>query len=216
MVTRILIALNVLAFCWEVYVGGFGVFSGNIPAGTLIDRGILAPDEVLINHEYYRIFTAAFLHGSILHIGMNMFSLYYLGRFMELALRPLRMAIVYFVSLVVSGFSIVYFSPHNVATLGASGAIFGLFGALFAIGLKLGERGRQLVRANIGILILNLVWSFSFPGISWQAHVGGLICGFVVTYLIYYPPRPVMTPVYDHATGAQYESHLEMPSDDRD
>ena len=213
MATRILILLNVLAFCWEISVGGFGVLSGNIRSGTPIDGGLLVPDYVLVYHEYYRIFTAAFLHASILHIGMNMFSLYYLGRFMELVLRPLRMTIVYFVSLVASGFSIVYFSPHDVATLGASGAIFGLFGALFAIGIKLGERGRQLVRANIGILVLNLVFSFSIPGISWQAHVGGLIVGFLVTYLIYFPPRPVLTPVYDQSTGAQYESQLEMPDD---
>lgn len=190
-----------------------GVLSGQIPDGTQIDNGILAPNQVLIDHQYYRIFTAAFLHGSLIHLGVNMLSLYWLGRFIELVLRPLRMTIVYFVSLIVSGISIVLFSTPNIPTLGASGAIFGLFGALFAIGLKLGDRGRDLVRSNIGILILNLVWSFSFPGISWQAHVGGLIAGFVVTYLIFVPPRPVMTRAYDTASGAEYESHVETPHD---
>lgn len=213
MVTRILIVLNFLAFLWELHVAGPGLLSGNIPGNSAIWLGTLAPNDVLINHQYYRIFSAAFLHGSILHIGLNMLSLYWLGRFIELVLRPLRMTIVYFVSLVVSGFSIVYFSPHNAATLGASGAIFGLFGALFAIGFKLGERGKELVRANVGILVLNLVFSFSFPGISWQAHVGGLISGFLVTYLIFSPPRPVMTRVYDPSSGAEYESHVEMPHD---
>ncbi len=213
MITRILVALNVLGFLWELRVGGPGVFSGKIPSGTAIDNGLLAPNDVLINHEYYRIITAAFLHGSIVHIGVNMLSLYWLGRFIEMALRPVRMTLVYFVSLIVSGLSIVYFSPPNVSTLGASGAIFGLFGALFAIGLKLGEPGRALVRSNVGILILNLVWSFSFPGISWQAHIGGLIAGFVFTYVIYSPPRPVMTRAYDASTGVEYPSQVEMPDD---
>lgn len=212
MITRILVALNVLAFIWEVRAGGPGVLS-NIPQGTAIDNGVLAPFQVLVYHQYYRIFTAAFLHGSIIHLGVNMLSLYWLGRFIELVLRPVRMTIVYFISLIASGFSIVWFSPPDVATLGASGAIFGLFGALFAIGIKLGDRGRDLVRSNIGILILNLVFSFSFPGISWQAHVGGLIAGFVVTYVIFVPPRPVLTQAYDPASGVTYESQVEMPHD---
>jgi membrane associated rhomboid family serine protease len=213
LITRILIILNVLAFLWEIRVGGLGVLSGNIPNGTQIDAGLLAPVEVLKWHEYYRIFTAAFLHASILHLGVNMLSLYWLGRFVELALRPLRMTIVYFVSLVASGFSIVWFSPEYAATLGASGAIFGLFGAIFAVGIKLGENGRDLVRSSVPWLILNLVWSFSVPGISWQAHIGGLIAGFVLTYVIYVPPRPVTTRVYDRTSGAEYESQVEMPHD---
>ncbi len=205
--------LNVLGFLWELRVGGTGVLSGNIAQDSPIWNGTLAPVQVLVGHQYYRIFTAAFLHGSIIHIGVNMLSLYWLGRFIEMALRPMRMLVVYFVSLVISGFCVVYFSAPHTSTLGASGAIFGLFGALFAIGFKLGDRGRDLVRANIGILILNLVWSFSFPGISWQAHIGGLIAGFITTYLIFSPPRPLMTRVYDPSSGAEYESHVEMPND---
>ncbi len=213
MVTRILVALNVLAFLWELYVGGLGVLSGKIYVGSPIEQGMLAPNDVLINHQYYRIFTSAFLHGSIVHLGVNMLSLFWLGRFIELVLKPLRMSIVYFVSLIVASFSVVYFSAPTEPTLGASGAIFGLFGALFAIGIKLGDRGKDLVQSNIGILILNLVFSFSVHGISWQAHVGGLIAGFIVTYAIFYPPRPVMTRVVDAGSGAEYESHVEMPHD---
>lgn len=192
-------------------MGGQGVLGGN--PGPGIDAGLLTPNSVLIYHQYYRIFTSAFLHGSIAHIGLNMLSLYWLGRFIELALRPWRMFVVYFVSLIAASISVILFSPPDAATLGASGAIFGLFGALFAIGLKLGERGRELVRSNIGILVLNLVWSFAFPGISWQAHLGGLIAGFIVTWAIFWPPKPVVAHVYDPQTGAQYESRLETPDD---
>ena len=211
--TRFLILLNVLGFLWEMRVGGAGVFAGHIPAGTRIDDGLLVPAYVLTQHQYYRIFSAAFLHGSIMHIGINMLSLYWLGRFIEAVLKPVRMLVVYVVAIVISGFCVVLFEPPYSGTLGASGAIFGLFGALFAIGLKLGAPGRQLVRANVGILVLNLVFSFAVPGISWQAHVGGLISGFLLTLLIFSPPRPVATRVYDTASGHEYESHVEAPRD---
>jgi len=209
LITRLLIVLNVIGFLWEMYVGGSGVFGGNIPANSRIYDGMLAPVTVTQYHQYYRIITSAFLHGSIIHIGVNMFSLYMLGRFVELVLGSPRMLAIYTGSLIGAGMAIVYFSPPDAATLGASGAIFGLFGALFAIGLKLGERGFQLVRSNIGILILNLIYSFSFPGISWQAHVGGLITGFVLTLALFWPPKPVRTRAYDPNTGAVYESQLE-------
>jgi len=209
LITRLLIVLNVIGFLWEMYVGGPGVFGGNIPANSHVYDGMLAPSTIVHDHQYYRIFTSAFLHGSIIHIGVNMFSLYMLGRFIELVLGSPRMLAIYVGSLIGAGMAIVYFSPPDAATLGASGAIFGLFGALFAIGLKLGERGFDLVRSNIGILILNLIYSFSFPGISWQAHVGGLITGFLLTLVLFWPPKPVRTRAYDPATGAVYESQLE-------
>lgn len=207
MVTRALIALNVLAYVWELYTGALH------DNAALVRDGVLIPVLVTQNHEYWRIITSAFLHAGIWHIGLNMLSLYWLGRFIEVVLRPFRMAAVYFAALIVSGITVVLFSPPDAATLGASGAIFGLFGALFAIGLKLGERGRELVQSNIGILVINLLWTFMVPGISWQAHVGGLIAGFILTYILFYPPRPVMTRAYDPSTGAVYESQVEMPHD---
>ena len=207
MVTRTLIALNVLAYIWELYTGALHSDT------ALIRDGVLVPVLVTQNHEYWRIITSAFLHGGIWHIGLNMLSLYWLGRFIEVVLRPMRMTVVYFASLIVAGIAVVLFSPPDIPTLGASGAIFGLFGALFAIGLKFGERGRELVQSNIGILVINLLWTFMVPGISWQAHVGGLIAGFILTYVLFSPPRPVMTRAFDASTGAEYESQVEMPHD---
>ncbi len=209
MITRILIVLNVIGFLWEMYVGGPGVFSGNIPSNSHVVDGMLAPITITRDHQYYRILTSAFLHGSIIHIGVNMLSLYWLGRFIEVALGSARMLVVYVGSLVGAGLAIILFSPPDAATLGASGAIFGLFGALFAIGLKMGERGGALIRSNIGILVINLIYSFSFPGISWQAHIGGLITGFILTLALFWPPKPVWTRAYDPNTGAVYESQVE-------
>ena len=140
-----------------------------------------------------------------------MMSLYFLGRFIEFALGSWRMLLVYMVSLIAAGLGVVYFSPPEASTVGASGAIFGLFGALFAIGFKLGKPGMDLVRANIGILVLNLIITFTVPAISWQAHVAGLLAGFALTYAIYFPPRRVTPVVVDAATGRELESEYEMP-----
>jgi membrane associated rhomboid family serine protease len=116
---------------------------------------------------------------------------------------------VYMFSLIVSGLGVVFFSNPMVPTVGASGAIFGLFGALFAIGFKLGKPGMDLVRANVGILVLNLIITFTVPQISWQAHVAGLLAGFVLTYVIYAPPRRVAPVVVDSTSGRELETQYE-------
>lgn len=205
MITRILIVINVIVFLWEV---GTGALTSD---SALLAHGALTPYSVLHDHQYWRIVTGAFLHASILHIGVNMLSLWFLGRFIEEVLGSPRMLLVYVVSMIVSGLGVVYFSAPYIPTIGASGAIFGLFGALFAIGLKLGRPGMQLVRDNVGILILNLVITFAVPMISWQAHVSGLVTGFVLTLLIFYPPRRVQPVVVDAATGDTYETEYEAP-----
>jgi membrane associated rhomboid family serine protease len=215
LITRFLITLNVLAFLWELYAGGpdvLGNFQSARSQHVLLEAALI-PVAVLQYGQWWRIITGAFMHGGLLHIGVNMLSLWFLGRFIEYALGPWRMLIVYMVSLVVSGLGVVYFSDPQTPTLGASGAIFGLFGALFAIGLKLGKPGMQLVRANIGILIVNLVITFTVPAISWQAHVAGLLAGFVLTFVIYAPPRRVAPVVVDSASGRTLESEYESPND---
>ena len=143
-----------------------------------------------------------------------MMSLWFLGRFIEWAMGSWRMLIVYMFSLVASGLAVVYLSAPMVPTVGASGAIFGLFGALFAIGLKLGKPGMDLVRANIGILVINLIITFTVPAIAWQAHVAGLVAGFVLTYALYVPPRRV-APVVVDAAGRELHAKYEPPAVDR-
>ena len=216
MITRFLIACNVIGYVWEISVGGPGMISG-FGNGNGIQRvlyeGALIPAFVLRDGQWWRILTGAFLHGGLIHIGVNMMSLYFLGRFIEYALGSWRMLVVYMVSLIASGLGVVYFSAPDVPTVGASGAIFGLFGALFAIGFKLGKPGMDLVRANIGILVLNLIITFTVPAISWQAHVTGLLAGFALTYAIYFPPRRVSPVVVDANTGRELDSEYESPAD---
>lgn len=213
MITRLIVLLNLVAFAWEVRTGGFGVLTGSIPDNAALYNGVLSPLSITQGHQYYRLVAAAFLHASALHIAVNMIALYSFGRFVERQAGPLRFVAIYLVSLLASSFAVVYFSSPQVPTLGASGAIFGLFGALFAIGLKHGKPGMDLVRANIGVLLVNLVITFSIPLISKQAHIGGLVVGFLFTYLIYWPPKPVRARVVDAATGAAYESELQLPDE---
>jgi membrane associated rhomboid family serine protease len=215
-ITRLLIVLNVIGFLLEFRVAGPGLLSGagTDAMGRLLEDAALIPAAVTQYGQWWRIITGGFMHGSLLHIGVNMVSLWFLGRFIEYALGPWRMLVVYMISLVASGLGVVYFTTDpTIATVGASGAIFGLFGALFAIGLKLGKPGMDLVRANIGILVLNLIITFTVPAISWQAHVAGLLAGFVLTYAIYYPPRRVVPIVVDARTGHELETEYESPAD---
>ena len=217
MITRILIALNVIGFLWEISVAGPSMlsFGGSDRIQRVLELGALSPASALQAGQWWRIFTSAFLHGGLAHIAVNMISLWSLGRFIEWALGLRRMLLIYVVSLVAAGLGVVYLSPADhtyVGTVGASGAIFGLFGALFALGLKLGQRGMQLVKDNLGILILNLIITFVVPAIAWQAHVCGLLAGFVLTYAIYYPPKRVQPVVVDARTGAELESEYQTPS----
>jgi len=214
MITRFLIFVNVIAYLWEIKVAGFGMLSlsGSNGIATVLQDGALWPSAVLIDHQWWRLITAGFLHAGLLHIGVNMMSLWFLGRFIEQIAGPVRMLLIYAVSLVASGIGVVFLSGPDAATVGASGAIFGLFGALFAIGLKLGRPGMDLIRSNIGILVLNLIITFTVPAISWQAHVSGLLAGFILTFLVYFPPRRVAPVVRDATTGEDYDTEYQAPA----
>ena len=211
-VTTALIVLNLIGFAWEILVGGPGMLS--MTGGGNIDRvmqeGSLYPAGVLQNGEWWRIFTGAFLHGGLIHIGVNMISLWVLGRFVEMIVGSPKMLVIYMLSLIASGLGVVFLSAPLVPTVGASGAIFGLFGALFAIGLKLGKPGMDLIKANAGILVLNLIITFTVPSISWQAHIAGLFAGFLLTLVLYFPPRRVAPVVVDAQTGAELETEYQI------
>ncbi|MHB8139856.1 MAG: rhomboid family intramembrane serine protease [Vulcanimicrobiaceae bacterium] len=209
MITRILILINALVFLWELQTGAL------VSPEALVAHGGLLPAAVLQDHQYWRIVTGAFLHAGWLHIGLNMLSLWWLGSFIERILGSPRTLLVYAVSLVVSGFGVVYFSSPDVVTIGASGAIFGLFGALFAIGVKYGPPGMALIRANLGILLINLAATFLIPEISKAAHVAGLLAGFLLTLAIFTPPVPVRTGVTDVHTGGTLDAQYEDPDHHR-
>ena len=135
--------------------------------------------------EYYRLVTSAFLHYGLLHILFNMYALYILGPPLEEHLGRWRFATLYGLSALGGSVVVYLFSAPTAATGGASGAIFGLFGATFVASRKLNLDVGWLV----GLIAVNLVITFAVPNISWQGHVGGLVTGALVAAAFVYAPR---------------------------
>lgn len=183
-VTYGLIAVNVVVFVME------------LTSRMLQTRLSLWPPAVA-GGDYYRLVTSAFMHDGILHIAFNMYALYVLGPPLEQHLGRARFASLYGLSALGGSVMVYLFSPLNAATVGASGAIFGLFGATLVAARRLNLDVRWLV----GLIVVNLVITFSVPGISWQGHVGGLITGTVVGAAYAFAPRAHRTLVTAGVTG---------------
>jgi membrane associated rhomboid family serine protease len=136
--------------------------------------------------QWWRLITNGFLHVNLLHIAFNMYFLYLLGRILEPALGSVKFALLYLVSLLAGSLGALIVSPHQL-TVGASGAVFGLMGAVL-----LEARARQIPELQSWItwlIVLNLGFSFVFPDISWGGHVGGLIGGALCTVVLQYGER---------------------------
>lgn len=137
--------------------------------------------------EWYRLITSAFLHapGSITHILLNMWALFILGPQLESTLGRLRFVALYLLSALGGSVLAYLVAPPGVAGIGASGAIFGLFGATFVVARRL----RLDTRWIVVLLGINLVITFLVPNIDWRAHVGGLVTGVVLALAYAYAPR---------------------------
>lgn len=137
--------------------------------------------------EWYRYFTVALTHANITHILFNMLALYSLGVAVENYFGRARYAIILVGSLLTASYISNYFAVSNMAAVGASGMIFGLFGAILVTGRKMGVDYRQ----TLGVIGVNVLITF-IPGlnIDWHAHLGGLIGGAVVTFVINGLNRP--------------------------
>lgn len=139
----------------------------------------------VVDGEWYRLLTAAFIHIEIWHIGVNMLALWILGSALEPALGRWRFIALYLLSaLGGSAVSLLAAGPYSMS-LGASGAVFGLLGALFVVMRRLGRD----VSAVMVILAINLVIGFTVPGIDWRAHLGGLVVGVALGFAFAHAPR---------------------------
>ncbi len=178
-ITQLLIAINVVVFLWEV---ADGVTLGGYDTGWLFDNGVLfGPYMSHGNHEYWRLLTYGFLHASIIHIGFNMLSLWFVGRALEPAIGRLYYGAIYFSALFAGALGALAFTPDQ-ATLGASGAIFGVFGALIMV-----ARARRIPLWQSGllpILLFNFIYTLTVAGVSIGGHLGGLLAGLVGGWLV--------------------------------
>ena len=144
----------------------------------------------LASHPW-TILTGAFLHGGLLHILFNMLSLYWVGRAIEPAMGRWRFLTLYLVSALggsafILAWCLIQPSEIFVSTVGASGAVFGLFGAVFVL-QRLGVSDTTSILTLLGI---NLVYGFVASGISWQGHIGGAIAGVAATWVLARMARP--------------------------
>jgi len=130
--------------------------------------------------QYERLLTAAFLHAGFLHLGSNMLALFIVGAPLERAIGSARFSTIYLTSALGGSLLALALAPPTTLGVGASGAVFGVFGALAVLRNRIGADVR-----SIAVLIgINLVISFAVPGISWQAHVGGLVTGAIVAAVV--------------------------------
>jgi membrane associated rhomboid family serine protease len=175
--TIALIAINVVVYLVTIASGPGGLSSPN--GKILFDYGLFGP--FVAEGEWYRLLTSGFLHRELLHIGFNMFALYFLGRLLEPGIGTPRFLTVYFASLLGGSFGALLLSPDSL-TIGASGAVFGVFGATFVIARA---RGIDALASSIGLIIgLNLLISLTLPNISLGGHLGGLAAGTLCSLAI--------------------------------
>jgi membrane associated rhomboid family serine protease len=172
-VTYVLIAANVVMFVLQKAVPG------------VYEELVLWPAGVAGRGEWYRLATSAFLHADVMHILFNMWALWVVGPALERWLGRPRYLVAYALSALGGSVLVYLLTPINVPTLGASGAIFGLFGATLALSRKLNFNVSWIV----GLIVINLAITFVVPGISWQGHVGGLLTGAAVGGVFAYAPR---------------------------
>ncbi|MEV4491335.1 rhomboid family intramembrane serine protease [Micromonospora coxensis] len=199
LVTRTLIALNLLMMVLSVASDGGGDSMAGGGLGGLLGGGtpltqwgaVLAewpprfPVEGIVTGEWYRLVTAMFLHYGLVHLLLNMWALWVLGRDLEALLGPLRFLALYLVAGLGGNVAAYLFSSPNSASAGASTAIFGLFAAVFVLMRRLGRD----TSAIVPILVINLIFTFTVPGISIPGHIGGLVTGAAMGWVLAYAPR---------------------------
>jgi len=189
LVTKILIGLNLAVFLAVLankdLVNQLGLFGpcytfDNGTAQGVVHCGVGADHP----GQWYRMITSVFLHQEFAHIGFNMLALWWIGAPLEAVLGRARYLALYLIS-GLGGSALVLLLAPDTLTLGASGAIFGLFGAT-AVFVK---RLRQDMRPVLMLLGLNLLFTFTWSNISWQGHIGGLVTGVLVAIGMAYAPR---------------------------
>jgi membrane associated rhomboid family serine protease len=190
--TKALIGINVAVFVIAIVVTkGDSLQGGGVT--SFHRRWALALPEVS-DGQYWRLLTSAFLHYGVIHLAMNMWALFQLGRALENSLGRARFLGVYFASMLSGSAAVLVLQRLGgesswALTAGASGAIFGLLGCL-AAGMK--SRGMSIMRSGIGVtLLINVVITFGIPGISIGGHVGGFIGGAICGWLLLSPRPPV-------------------------
>ncbi|MFI6992292.1 rhomboid family intramembrane serine protease [Nonomuraea wenchangensis] len=172
-VTYTILVINLLIF-------GAQYLIGDRVTGELA----MWPAGVALGEQYHRLITAAFVHGGVMHILFNSWALYVVGPYLERSFGHARYLAIYLLSALGGSVLGLWLDPLSQPTVGASGAIFGLFGAVFVVGRRL----NMDVRGIAVLIAINLAITFVVSGISWTGHIGGLITGSLLAAAIAYAP----------------------------
>ena len=182
-VTNIIIAICVIMFALMYLLG-----NGSEDIGTLLTFGANI-DTLVKAGEIFRLFTCMFLHIGLLHLICNMYSLYIIGKEIENLYGKTKFLIIYILSGICGSLLSIAFS-HNTVSAGASGAIFGLLGALLYFGYYYRTYLGATIRSSVlPVIIVNLVIGFLSSGIDNAAHIGGLVGGILVSMLVGVPDK---------------------------
>ena len=183
-VSKVLIGINVVVYVLQIAVGAGVEHRFWLIAGPAFDPR-LGQVVGVADGEYYRLLTAAFLHGSVLHIALNMYALYLFGPPVEAALGRVRFVGLYLTSALGGSALSYYFADPRTPSLGASGAIFGLLGAFLVLNRKLGRDSSSV----LVLIVINFAFGLIAPNIDWRAHLGGLVAGALCAAAVAYAPQ---------------------------
>jgi membrane associated rhomboid family serine protease len=184
-VTWALIGINVVVFAADFLLSG-GSVSLLGGGGPLMEAGFVHA-QLVADGEWWRIFTSAFLHFGILHLALNMYGLYLFGPIIEQMYGHAEYLVAYLLCAVGGSVLTILAAPDSGAA-GASGALFGLLGMAFVVSRRhhvMLDRRTRAILSQVGtLLVINLFLTFSMPRISWTGHVGGLVVGVVIGWLL--------------------------------
>ena len=194
LVVPTLIAVNTVVYVLTAVQAGDPMYNSMSP----LFRELSLVPGLVHEGEWWRLLTSGFLHIGPIHLVLNMLALWMLGRDLEIVLGRGRFLALYLVSMLGGAAAVMLFSAPNQQVAGASGAVFGLMGALVVVLRRLRAPAGQV----FGIIGINVIFSLTVAGISWEGHFGGLVIGAVATAALVYAPARNRTAVQAAALGA--------------
>ena len=180
-VTKVLLLIMIAVYGVEVAASGAASLISGPDVLTTIRLGAIVP-ALIADGEYWRLLTGMFLHVSLLHIAFNGYALYVVGSVVESELGRWRFLALYLVTGLFGSAAVYMFSGYFEPTIGASGAIFGLFGVFAAYNFRRRHNAfyAARMRSMLTVIAINLVFTFFIPGISRAGHIGGLVSGLLL------------------------------------